>query len=223
MTPPLRRVVRRRTHRLVASRYPTVGIFDAVARPEDVAAVIELESWTNDRLQAELGQLPLLPPDEWLVGVPHASVVMAAFCHPAPGGARFSSAELGAWYAAFELRTAHREATHRRRLEFDEVRRPPSRVQMREYVAGFRATFHDVRPASRWPRVHHPTSYRESRRLATRLRGDGSAGIVYESVRDPGRHCLVAFRPRLVLSVRPGAHFEYRWDGAADAVVRRIG
>jgi hypothetical protein len=208
---------------MVPSRWPAVGIFDAVARPEDIAAVIELESWTNDRLQAELGQLPLLPPDEWLVGVPNASVVMAAFCHPAPGGARFSSAELGAWYAAFELRTAHREATHRRRLEFDEVGRPPSRVQMREYVAGFRAAFHDVRPASRWPRLHHPTSYRESQRLAARLRADGSAGIVYESVRDPRRHCLVAFRPRLVTNVRQGAHYEYRWDDAGAVAIRRLG
>ena len=207
---------------MVPSRWPAVGIFDAVARPEDVAAVIELESWTNDRLQVELGQLPLLPPDEWLVGVPNASVVMAAFCHPAPGGARFSSAELGAWYAAFELRTAHREATHRRRLEFDEVRRPPSRVQMREYVAGFRAAFHDVRPASRWPRLHHPTSYRDSQRLAARLRADGSAGIVYESVRDPGRHCLAAFRPRLVTNVRQGAHYEYRWDDAGAVAIKRL-
>ena len=208
---------------MVPSRWPAVGIFDAVARPEDVAAVIELESWTNDRLQVELGQLPLLPPDEWLVGVPNASVVMAAFCHPAPGGARFSSAELGAWYAAFELRTAHREATHRRRLEFDEVRRPPSRVQMREYVAGFRAAFHDVRPAARWPRLHHPTSYRDSQRLAARLRADGSAGIVYESVRDPGRHCLAAFRPRLVVGVRQGGHYEYRWDDAGAVAIRRLG
>jgi len=223
MTPPLRHIVRRRTHRLVPSRYPTVGIFDAVARPEDVAAVIELEGWTNDRLQAELGQLPLLPKSEWVVGVPNASVVMAAFCHPAPGGARFNGTELGAWYAAFELRTAHREAAHRRRQEFDEIRHTPSRVQMREYVAGFRAAFHDVRPASRHPRLHHPTSYRDSQRLAARLRADGSAGVVYESVRDPGHHCLVAFRPRLVLGVRQGAHFEYRWDGTGAVAIRRLG
>ena len=223
MTPPLRRIVRRRTHRLVPSRYPTVGIFDTVARPEDVAAVIELEGWTNDRLQAELGQLPLLPSSEWLVGVPNASVVMAAFCHPAPDGARFNGPELGAWYAAFELRTAHAEATYRRRREFEEVRRMPSRVQMREYLAGFRGAFHDVRPASRHPRVHHPTSYRDSQRLAARLRADGSAGIVYESVRDPGRHCLVAFRPRLVLGVRQGIHFEYTWDRAGAVAIRRLG
>jgi len=222
VTPPLRRIARRRTHRLVPSRWPPVGIFDAVASAEDLAAVVDLEAWTNDRLQAELGQLPLLPPREWVVGVPNASVIMAAFCHPAPGGARFASSELGAWYAAFELRTAHREAAYRRRREFEEVRRTPSRVQMREYVAGFRAAFHDVRPASRFPRLHYPTSYRESQRLGLRLRADGAAGIAYESVRDPGHHCLVAFRPRLVLDVRQGAHFEYRWDGAAEAAVRRL-
>ncbi len=93
---------------------------------------------------------------------------------------------------------------------------------MREYVAGFRAALHDVRPASRYPRLHHPTRYRDSQRLAARLRADGAAGIVYESVRDPGHHCLVAFRPRLVLGVRQGGHFEYRWDGAPEAAVLRL-
>ncbi len=222
MTPRLRRLAVPRTHRLVASRYPPAGIFDAICTPGDLAAIADLEGWTNDRLQAELGQLHLVPKSEWVVGVPNASVVMAAFCHPSKDGARFTSAELGAWYAAFELPTAHREVAYHRRREFDEVRRSPSRVQMREYVAGFDAKLHDVRPAASFPRLHHPTSYRDSRRFGIRLRTAGSNGIVYESVRDPGHDCLVAFRPKLVRNVRQGGHFEYRWDGAQEPVIRQL-
>src|SRR5207247_970117 len=126
LTPRLRRLAVPRTHRLVASRYPPAGIFDAICTPGDLAAIADLEGWTNDRLQAELGQLHLFPKSEWVVGVPNASVVMAAFCHPSKDGARFTSAELGAWYAAFELPTAHREVAYHRRREFDGVRRSPS-------------------------------------------------------------------------------------------------
>jgi hypothetical protein len=222
--PPLRRVRVGTTHRLIASRYPATGIFDRVASPEDLQAVIELESWSNDRLQAELGQLRLIDPAEWVAGRPFASVVMAAFCHPAKDGSRFASADVGAWYAAFDLGAAHAEAAYHRRREFDEVGRLPLPVQMREYRAGFDATFHDVRPAHRFPDLHDPRSYRRSQRLGVALRRGGSNGVVYESVRAPGSHCLAAFRPPLVLDVRQGRHFEYRWaPGEAAPRIRQLG
>jgi hypothetical protein len=221
--PPIRRIRVATTHRLIPSRYPTVGIFDDLAAPEDVQAIIDLEGWTNDRLQAELGQLRLIDPAEWAVGRPSASVVMAAFCHPSRDGSRFTSGDLGAWYAAFTLETAHAEAGYHRRKEFDEVGRLPIPVQMREYRAGFHTSFHDVRPASRFPDLHDRESYARSRRLGVSLRRAGSNGIVYESVRSPGSHCLVAFRPKLVLNVRQGHHFEYRWQpGSATPDIKRL-
>ena len=42
-----------RTRRLVPSVYPTVGILDHVASPEDLPFIFELESWTNDRISTE--------------------------------------------------------------------------------------------------------------------------------------------------------------------------
>ncbi|HEV3395499.1 MAG TPA: hypothetical protein VG100_05105, partial [Xanthobacteraceae bacterium] len=52
---PLTRMRLKDTHRLIPSRYPPVGIFDAIAAPEDLEVVLELEGWTNDRVSAELG------------------------------------------------------------------------------------------------------------------------------------------------------------------------
>src|SRR5881409_975057 len=72
-----------RTCRLIATRYPSAGLFDRVARPADLDAVLELEAWTNDRISNELGLLQMIPRDEWVFG-PMGSVVMAAFCHPRP-------------------------------------------------------------------------------------------------------------------------------------------
>lgn len=41
LNPPTTRVVRRGAHRLIPSRYPSVGILDAVVTPADLEAVFE--------------------------------------------------------------------------------------------------------------------------------------------------------------------------------------
>ena len=55
--PPLSRVRWTASSRLIPSRYPSVGVFDSIASPEDLEALVELEAWTNDRLSAQLGLL----------------------------------------------------------------------------------------------------------------------------------------------------------------------
>ena len=224
LTPPLRRVRRTVTHRLVPSRYPSAGILDEVASPEDLEEVVELEGWTNDRLNAELGVIGTIPREEWLVGRPFASVVMAAFCHPHPQGGRFSGPDRGAWYAAFSLETALAESVFRRTQELREVGTFETFVQMRQYLADVDARFHDVRGEDRgFAPLYAPDSYGASQAFARRLLEAGSNGVVYRSVRHRGGTCLACFRPRLVLNVRQGAHFEYRWEGRPEPAVRRIG
>ena len=105
----------RPAHRLIPSQFPPIGLFDTVATTADLAAVMELVGWTNDRLVAE--RVHRLPQSEWVFGIPNASIVMAAFLHVAPGGMRFNGPELGAWYAADALRTAAAEVGHHLRRE----------------------------------------------------------------------------------------------------------
>lgn len=205
------------------SRYPSVGILDRVAAPDDLAAVLELEAWTNDRLSTELGILHVLPREEWVVGQPHASVVMATFCHPAPGGARFSTAERGAWYAARSLETALAESVYHRTRELAEVGGFDTRVQMRLYHADFGAPFHDLRGrAAEFPGAYAADDYAASQALARTLLADGSNGIVYDSVRHAGGQCLACFSPPLVRNVRVAAHYEYVWEGTPSPRVRRL-
>ncbi len=214
----------RDTCRLVPSLYPCRGILDTVAAPEDLAAVLELESWSNDRISAELGLLYRIPPDEWVGGRPMASVVMAAFCHPRPGGGRFNDGERGAWYAADSIAAAHAEVVYHRAAELAEVGVFDASVQMRLYRADFHAAFHDVR--ARVPEnepYHDPVSYEVSQRLARDLLAGGSNGIIYRSVRYAGGECLACFRPRLVENVRSGPHFEYRWRGGEAPAIVRLG
>ena len=223
MIPPVTRVRWRDACRLVPSLYPAQGVLDAVAAPEDLPYVFELESWTNDRISAELGILHRVPEEEWVTGRPMSSVVMAAFCHPRPTGGRFNGPERGAWYAGKDLETAHAEVVYHRTVELAEVGVFETRVQMRLYLASFDAQFHDVRgPAPEFVPLHDRLNYAASQALARELLASGSNGVVYQSVRRNGSECLACFRPRLVRNVRPDAHFEYRWEGTRTPVVRRL-
>jgi RES domain len=222
LTPPTARVARRATHRLIPSRYPSAGILETVAAPADLEAVFELEGWTNDRISAELGLLHQIPREEWVVGRPMATVVMAAFCHPRPTGGRFNDGRRGAWYAAFALRTAHAEAVFHRTAELDEIGGWfETFVQMADYLADFNATLHDLRDP-RFARYLVPDSYERSQRLAHELLGRGSNGIVYPSVRDRTGTCIACMRPPLVSNVRSGGFYEYRWSGRREPAIRRL-
>jgi RES domain-containing protein len=216
LRPSASRIRWKNTCRLIPSRYPATGILDRVARVRDLPFIFELESWTNDRISNELGVLHRVPETEWATG-PHATVVMAAYCHPRPEGGRFNTAERGAWYAARKLETAHAEVAWHRTAELAEVGVFQARVQMRLYLADFAGPFEDLRGVDL-----DPESYAETQRLAIRLLTEGSNGVVYRSVRDGGGECLVCFRPKLVANVRPDAHFEYRWTGSRTPSIRRL-
>ena len=209
--------------RLIPSRYPSVGLFDRIASPEDLATIVELEAWTNDRISAQMGLLHAVPPDEWVVGQPMATVVMAAFCHPRPGGARFSPSTRGAWYAARSLDTALAESVYHRTRELNEIGHFDTRMQMRLYQADFAATFHDIRSErASYTACYSPDSYVASQQLAAGLFSAGSNGVVYHSVRHEGGECIACFRPRLVSGVRVAAHYEFQWDGTAVPQIRKI-
>jgi hypothetical protein len=199
------------------------GLLDRVASPADLEALFELEGWTNDRISNELGLLHTIPEHEWVTGEPMSSVVMAAYCHPRPGGGRFSTEERGAWYAGRTIATALAESVYHRTEELREVGAFDTAVQMRVYLADFRSRFHDLRPAHRaWTPLYDPDDYAESQAFARRLLQSGSNGVVYRSVRDPQGECIACFRPPLVRNVRAGGHYEFRWEGRPDPLIRKL-
>jgi hypothetical protein len=210
------------THRLIPSRFPPSGLFDAVVSPRDLKAVLDLEGWSNDRIAAEFGVVHMLPKAEWVTGTPNASIVMAAFCHPHPQGGRFSTPELGAWYAGLSRETAIAETVFHRTRELDEIGVTDTVLHMREYLADFDCAFHDVRRG--FDECHDADSYVAGQALCRALRPAGSNGVIFRSVRHPGGECVACYRPKLIGNVRQGAHFEYRWEGTrAPRVVKLEG
>ena len=195
-----------RTHRVIPSRFPPVSAFEGVSAPADLAAVMELEGWTNDRLVAH--RLRRLEPSQWVFGRVNASVVMAAFLHGSPMGSRFAGPDLGAWYAAAAPETALIEVLNALRCEVVLSALHEKTEDYRGYVARLEGDFVDIRGAA--PDLHDPDDYATGQRFGETVRAGGQAGISYDSVRDAGGWNLVAYRPPLVQDVRQGAHWRAR-------------
>ncbi len=143
----------------------------------------------------------------------HLAVVNAAFTHAHPLGSRFNGPDRGAWYAAFETKTAQAEVAFHKTVQLAEVGRFEDDVTFDDYRADFSGEFHDLRGPNDWTDYLDPDTYVQSQALAERLLDGGSLGIVYPSVRRAGGTCVVCFRPALVMNVRKGTTYRFRWSG----------
>jgi hypothetical protein len=221
-------VLRDDTHRLIPWRYsgPEQSVHDERARDDsvltrltddvaDLSALFELEGATNDRLLGEAGLLSGITLRELVFGLSCSHIVNAAFTHPNPAGSRFNGSERGAWYAAFSRTTSELEVAYHRSKELQEINWQESeRFTYVDFLADFRGQFHDLRNDPRFRNCLDPNSYRTSQHLATRLLEQGSAGIVYLSVRHKPGTCLSCFRPALVNNVRKGATIAIQFANA---------
>jgi RES domain-containing protein len=208
-SPPLSTVDQDGTHRLIPYRYSDHGrpILDLLAQGDDdlLNVLTELEGATNDRLLGESGRLPGVSAIELVSGFRLAHIVNASFTHARPLGGRFNTPGRGAWYAGFEMQTAQTEVAFHRAAELKEIGWKAEEVSPYiDYLADFRHEFHDIRAATDFVDCLDPNSYTASQRLGVALLNEGSAGIVYPSVRSKDGVCIVCFRPPLVLNVQEG-------------------
>lgn len=210
--------IRGRTHRLIASRFPTIGVFDDIAADEnELRVAFILEDLTNVRSHARLDALPV---GGVAIG-PSAYLAMAAFLHCNDEGGRFTDGGLGAWYASTDLDTAMAETVfhHERRLRTSAAGFP-ARIQMRQLLARPTAQLLDIRGAQdSHPDLYDPYDYAGSQRFARGLRWPwaepGEDGLIFDSVRRSGGTNVCVFRPTaLELPIVQGDHYEYVWDAA---------
>jgi RES domain-containing protein len=208
-----------RTHRLINSRYPTIGVFDEFADNErELRIAFELEQATNPRLNHTMGALSFLPEGSLLEG-PTASLGMAAFIHADDNGSRFNDGKLGAWYAALDSETAIAETLYhndrRLRASADGF---PNRIQLRELIVIINSRLLDIRGAQNThPDLYHIDNYRASQSFANSVRwplqDPGEDGIVFDSLRNKGGQNICMFRPQaLPLPILQGDHYQYEWD-----------
>ena len=220
--PPVTQLRRFDTHRLIPAKYSVnyESVLTRIANNDDhLQQIFELDNATNARLEAEENLRPGITQRELVFNVPHYRIINAAFCHPHPLGARFSTNERGAWYAAFELATAKAEVVFHKSVEFAEINwSEREELQYDEYLADFTGSFHDLRfealsegERARYADCLTADSYISSQKLAVKLLNYASMGVIYPSVRKPGGTCMACFRPSVVANVRKGSRFRMTW------------
>ena len=190
-----------------------------LTRKANLALLMSLERSSDNRVLGESGLLPGIGIHELVFGVSYAHIVNAAFTYAHPAGSRFNGPDRGAWYAAFRLETSQAEVAFHRGRELQEINWPhPEVFEYVQYLADFRAEFHDIGKASGFRECLAPDSYAASQRLARVLLEQGSAGIVYPSVRERTHGgCLTCFRPALVMNVRKGVSLTLTFENASAA------
>jgi len=205
--------------RVIPSRFPSVGLFERVASPEDFDTLYALEAMTNDRIRDEVGEISLVPAEERLFG-PGSTCIMAAFTHLNPQGSRFSDGRYGVFYCARTRDTAIAETRHHSARFMAATQEPSMRLQMRLYSVDAQGRAVDLRKASRAdPGIVDPDDYGHAQGIGRQLRADGAHGILYPSVRHPGGECLAALRTGIVKNCLHAAYLEYNWNGRSiDAV-----
>lgn len=212
-----------KAYRLVNSRYPTIALFEDVADAEDFEALYALQAMTNPRLLTEAGDLNLVPREQIPFGITGCSYAMAAFTHVNPEGSRFSDGSFGVLYLADSMETAIREVSYHQTRYLSSVEGLKyDRLVYRGLRCAFTATLSDATTLFKEHPIYHPHDYRDSRVLGGRLREQGSEGLVYRSVRNPGATCWGLFTPRGVRKMVQAAHYEFIWDGSAISSINKI-
>src|SRR6202034_4911752 len=196
------------------------SVLTRIADDEDLPFVFQLDDATNGRLLAEEDRTPGINSRELVFHVPNYRVINAAFTHANPLGARFSTPERGAWYAAFELATAKAEVLFHKSIEFAEIDwKEREEIGYDDYLADFTAAFHDLTGVA--DEALSPTSYVRSQQLAVELLELGSLGIIYPSVRREGGTCIACFRPSVVANVRKSTRYRLIWTPLRPHFVRQ--
>jgi hypothetical protein len=200
------------TYRAIATRYPTAGIYDRIATSAEYADVIAIEELTNPRIREErrLFEAKIRPKDR-LFG-PGTYPVVASFVYSQAG--RFCDGSFGVYYAGLSEQTAIAESAYHTAVFLRATHQGSTDADKRIYTAIIDAELHDIRKPSMRAKVYDPSDYTASQTYGRRIYdADILDGILYNSVRDLGGHCVVAFRPRVITNCAVHKYVQLRWDG----------
>jgi len=212
------------SYRLINSKYPPQSVFDDVADADEFDALFALQALTNPRLQAQAGNLSLLPRTEIPFGIAGCSYAVAPFTHVNPTGSRFSDGRFGVLYLADNVQTAISEVAYHQGRYWAKV----SGLAYERFV--FRAlscefaevSLTDLTALSPEHAVYAKEDYSAARALGIRLREQGSAGVQYYSVRNSGAVCWGLFSPQYVRQIVQCGHYEMIWQNGSISAVNQI-
>ncbi|MEE9339949.1 MAG: RES family NAD+ phosphorylase [Methylococcaceae bacterium] len=162
------------------------------------------------------GDLSLVPKKDRIAGE-GTTPIMAAFTHLNPEGSRFTDGSYGVYYAAKDIDTAIEETKFHKARFLAATNEPPIHVDMRSYSSNISVNLDDIRGMkTSFPEIYASSTdeYNHPQAFAKKLRGSGSNGIVYDSVRHKIGECVAIFKPIVLSPVKQGKHYCYVWDGS---------
>lgn len=222
---PVSRVEWKGAVRIIRSAFPPIDLFEDIADPADWSLLISAEQKTNPRIMATIGNLDLIPVDR-RVGGNGASYLMGPFTHVSTDRpSRSTDGSYGVLYVGDRFETALFETIHHHARFMARTKEAPGWTsQFREIVMSVDADIHDLRSLAVKPVLAlAPESYAASQALAATLRGAGSNGIVYPSIRNREGECVALFYPDCASDPVQGRHLDYHWDGRRVDLVRDAG
>ena len=197
-------------YRIIPSVYPPINFFEDIVDPDEMETLYEIESYTNDRLREEAGDIFQVATQDRVCG-PGSSIVMAAFTH-IHYPSRFTDGSYGVYYAGLTIETAVRETVYHRERFMRATRENPGDLTMRVYEGKIIKPFHDIRD-DEFSTLHHPDDYSGSQVFGKRIRNNQAWGLVYNSVRHQDGTCIAAFKPKAISIPTHHSHLKYHWDG----------
>jgi len=201
-------------YRLIASS--TVSddpVLNELLGPTDSKTSNILQALTDDRLSGAHGRENGISLADHVTGGRDADTVMAAFLHPSLQGGRFTGTALGAWYAAFDLESAIHDAVgrHTRCLRAAEDLFPAT-IRLQAVSSTPEMKLCDLQNWSPSPTSDAPSDTHATQRLGEALRREDVDGLLYHEEGDRAGERVVVFRPRVLVPLHKGDHYEIKWD-----------
>ncbi|MDA9232018.1 RES family NAD+ phosphorylase [Porticoccaceae bacterium] len=139
-----------------------------------------------------------------------STAIMAAFTHIGIES-RFTQGQYGVYYAGLCLETAMAESKASRARLLSATNEPSQALTMRCYHCSVVGEVVDLRND---PKVHDADDFTDAQAMAAKLRDNGEAGILYNSVRHSGGECIAALKPSLLKppAIQAG-HYQFLWNG----------
>lgn len=190
----------------VVPRFPPVEQLEHFGADVQPAILAELAAVDPDII----GNLRLLPAGLLPAG-PGASRIITSYTFSRPG--RFNDESFGAFYGADSLATAIQETVQHIIGPLRDCQAPPQTLPPRLvlHVNVDASAVVDAR-TSAYPEIYDRNDYSESRRFGGLARDRGHDGIVYDSVRRPGGHCVAVYAPSTLSGCREDRELVYRYE-----------
>ncbi len=216
MQVPTSKISWKPSFRIIASKFPPLGIFERVAEPGEWDDLLLLEAMTDPSVGLMIAHLQRMPEVERYKGNLAGRIMAPFVILDQTTGGRFNNSSLGAYYACKSLETAiHETVFHAEKFLVNGKVAETQNLDQLVISADIAGEFHDVRGMQlQLKDVYASHDYLSSQSFAVELKIENqSNGIAYSSLRHKKGECIAVFTPSLIKNAVEIQQLSYHWNG----------